>query len=191
VAKDDQEEAFEKLLSATLTRTLDFVKFAEAKNAALLAFSSAWILASVNLLAGQQKLPAGYANAFSLALPLFVIAGLVCIASFLPRMLDRFHKPADGAKNLLFFGHVSTFEIGTYKERLAERYLPPAGHYVTGGYLDDLSVQIAVNSRIAVRKFRLFNVAACCVLAAIACLLVPPLWWGITAFCTSISHLRP
>jgi hypothetical protein len=39
--RDDQEEAFDKLLSAHLARTQDFVKFAEAKNAALLTFSSA------------------------------------------------------------------------------------------------------------------------------------------------------
>jgi hypothetical protein len=35
MAKDDQQEAYEKLLSATLPRAVDFVKFAETKNAAL------------------------------------------------------------------------------------------------------------------------------------------------------------
>lgn len=191
MAKNDQEEAFEKLLSANLSRTLDFVKFAEAKNAALLAFSSAWILASVNLLTGQQRLPPGYTQAFSVALPLFVIGGLVCIVSFLPRMLDRFHKPADGAKSLLFFGDVASFKITDYKERLTERYMPAPEHSVTGSYLDDLCMQIAVNAQIAKRKFGLFNLAARCVLLAIAILVLPPLWWALTFLCGFVSQARP
>ncbi|WP_439360539.1 hypothetical protein [Bradyrhizobium sp. DASA03007] len=43
--KDDQEDAFEKTLSTQLNRNIDFLKFAETKNAALLTFSSAWIMA--------------------------------------------------------------------------------------------------------------------------------------------------
>ena len=64
--RDDQEEAFEKILSSQLTRTIDFVKFAETKNAALLTFSSAWIIGAINLLTGQATLPLGYNVAFSL-----------------------------------------------------------------------------------------------------------------------------
>ncbi|RXG95803.1 hypothetical protein [Bradyrhizobium zhanjiangense] len=37
--KDDQEDAFEKTLSTQLSRNIDFAKFAETKNAALLMFS--------------------------------------------------------------------------------------------------------------------------------------------------------
>jgi hypothetical protein len=52
--KDDQEEAFEKILSTQLGGTIDFVKFAETKNAALLTFSSAWIIGTINLLTGPN-----------------------------------------------------------------------------------------------------------------------------------------
>lgn len=170
--KNDQEEAFEKLLSADLARTLDFVKFAEAKNAALLAFASAWIVASINLLTGSNKLPSGYSTAFTAALPFFGLAGLICIISFLPRMLNSFYKPADGSKHLLFFGDVATLDIGAFKDRITERYMPKDGCSATAGYLEDLTVQIAVNSRIAKRKFALFNFAALCVLAAISILML-------------------
>jgi len=40
---------YEKLLTANLQRAVDFVKFAETKNAALLALSSAWVVAALNL----------------------------------------------------------------------------------------------------------------------------------------------
>lgn len=42
MVKNDQQEAFEKILTSNLMRAIDFVKFAEAKNAALLTFNSAW-----------------------------------------------------------------------------------------------------------------------------------------------------
>ncbi|MCP1835749.1 hypothetical protein ACVMIH_007645 [Bradyrhizobium sp. USDA 4503] len=62
--KDNQEKAFEKTLSTQLVRTIDFVKFAEIKNAALLTFSSAWIIGTINLLTSQASLPLGYNVAF-------------------------------------------------------------------------------------------------------------------------------
>jgi hypothetical protein len=180
MARNDQEEAFERLLAAQLARTLDFVKFAEAKNGAVLALSSGWILASVNLLSGEHKLPLGYDKAFWIVMSLFVLAGLLSIISFLPRMLREFIEGEDGTKNLLFFGDIAALPIGQFKERVSERYRPNADHAVTDRYLDDLCVQISVNAKIAARKFELFNAAGACVFLAIACLLVPLVW--------SLSH---
>jgi hypothetical protein len=39
----DPQDAYVQMLTANLQRVLDFLKFAEAKNAALLALVSAWI----------------------------------------------------------------------------------------------------------------------------------------------------
>jgi TM2 domain-containing membrane protein YozV len=177
MARNDQEEALEKLLAAQLTRTLDFVKFAETKNGALLALSSAWILALVNLLSGAHKLPAGYDRPFWIAIALFVLAGLLCIFSFMPRMLRSFINAKDGTKNLLFFGDIASMPIAQFKERVLERYKAEENHSVTDRYLDDLCVQISVNARIAARKFRLFNLAVISIFLAIICLLAPATWW--------------
>ncbi|RXH30996.1 hypothetical protein XH99_11085 [Bradyrhizobium nanningense] len=176
--KDDQEEAFEKILSTQLSRNIDFVKFAETKNAALLTFSSAWIIGSINLLTGQSILPLGYNVAFCVALPLFAVAGLICILSFTPQVLARFHQPTDDAKSLLYWEHIADIPVGRYHERVTERYKPGENHSVTERYLNDLCVQISVNARVATRKFTMFNIAAGCVFAAILVLASPPLWWG-------------
>ena len=53
--------------------------FAETKNAALLTFASAWILAMLNLLSSDRTLPPGFASAFLAALPLFALAAFVCV----------------------------------------------------------------------------------------------------------------
>jgi hypothetical protein len=74
MAKNDQEEAFERLLTTSLARVIDFVKFAEAKNAALLTFNSAWIVAGVTLLHGSASLAAhDWPTTFMIELPLSVI----------------------------------------------------------------------------------------------------------------------
>lgn len=175
--RDDQEEAFEKILSSQLSRNIDFVKFAETKNAALLTFSSAWIIGAVNLLTGQTVLPLGYNIAFGIVIPFFALAGLTCILSFVPQVLARFQKSEDDAKSLLYWGHIAEIPVNRYHDRVTERYKPPAGHSVTERYLDDLSVQISVNARIAARKFQMFNIAAGLVFAAFAVLALPPFWW--------------
>jgi|SRR5579871_2733125 len=177
MARNDQEDALEKMLAAQLARTLDFVKFAEAKNGAILVLSSGWILASVNLLSGEHKLAHSYDKALWISVPLFVLAGLLSIFSFLPRMLRNFIKPKDGTKNLLFFGDIAELPIAQFKERVFERYRPEADHSVTDRYLDDLCVQISVNAKIASRKFKLFNAAVACVVLAIISLLIPALWY--------------
>lgn len=119
--RDDQEEAFEKILSSQLTRTIDFVKFAETKNAALLTFSSAWIIGAINLLTGQATLPLGYNVAFSLSLPLFGVGGLVCILSFVPQVLARFYEPEGDAKSLLYWGHIAAIPVSQFHDRVIER----------------------------------------------------------------------
>jgi len=174
--KDDQQEAFERVLTTTLTRVVDFLKFAEAKNAALLTFASAWILASINLLNGAA-LASSWRIAFSTALPFFAFSGLVTLLSFLPRtLLARFHKDPEQKKALLYFGDAATFAPAAYKERAQERYRPPENHSATQNYLDDLAVQIAVNSQITRRKLRFFLTAASSVLVALCVLFLCAAW---------------
>lgn len=186
MAKNDQQEAYEKLLSATLVRAIDFVKFAEAKNAALLTFSSAWILSSVTLVFGNSPLQAGgLKTAFIIALPLFILSAVVSVISFFPRTaLSRFHKDPERQKALLYFGDAAEFSPASYRDRMHERYLPPDGCSATQNYLDDLAIQANVNSSIALRKFNFFKAGAFIVLIALLILSAP-------AFCNLIDYLTP
>ncbi|GJE43557.1 Pycsar system effector family protein [Methylobacterium soli] len=172
--KDDQQEAFERVLSATLARILDLLKFAEAKNAALLTFASAWILGSINLLMGSAKLTGDWRISFIVALPLFALAGLIAIVSFLPKMLlSVFHQDPEQSKALLYFGDAASFAPAAYRDRVRDRYYPPENESATRNYLDDLSIQIAVVSQITKRKLQFFNWGALIVLIALAALAIP------------------
>ncbi len=191
MAKDDQQEAYEKLLLASLSRVIDFVRFAETKNAALLTFSSAWILASVNLLFGTSRLTSDeWVNAFSIALPCFIVAGVFAIASFLPRLsLAGFHRDPDRSRSLLYFGDAAEYDAERYKKALNERYFPEKGFSATQNYLDDLSIQINVNSLIAVRKFNFFKFGAIICLVALVVLLIPSLIYFGKCTITQLQNL--
>lgn len=152
---------------------IDFVKFAEAKNASLITFCSIWIGSILTILRFNQALPLGYEFYLPIVLPLFMIATIIALSAFFPRLLHHFHKSGDGPKNLLFFGDIATFAPAAYAARLRERYLPPQDEAYARSYLDDLEIQIAVHGAIAARKFRRFNCAALVVMAAFAILAIP------------------
>ena len=174
---NDQQEAFEKLLGSNLARVFDLVRFAETKNAALLTFASAWILAMLNLLSSDRTLPPGFAPAFLAALPLFALAAFVCVISFLPKIdISRRDPAAARHKNLLFFLDIATLPLPAYEAAARARYWPEPGNAASQAYLSDLAREVAVNSRIVARKFRLFNLGARIVCCALAILLAPAIW---------------
>ena len=173
MAKNDQQESYEKILSAHHGRMIDFLKFAETKNAALLTFTSVWIGSIIGFLRAPTPLPLDYDKAFLIALPFLCIAALIALRSFLPRLLHHHHKDDDGAKNLLYFGDIAQMEPRLYGNRVRERYYPPEGASFTDRYLEDLTIQISIQAHIASRKFKAFNRAAWLVLSAFAILTVP------------------
>lgn len=178
MAKNDQQEAYEKLMSANHGRMVDFVKFAEAKNAALLTFCSVWIGAIINLLKSPEGLPFGYRHAFMAALPLLAIAAVICLKSLLPRLLEQVYKRDDEYRNLLYFGDIAKGGVKEYPDMAAEIYMPEEGQSATPTYLHDLGVQIAIQSSIAHRKFRMFHWAGSLVLLAFVCMALPPIIVG-------------
>ena len=182
MSANDQREAFEKLLGSNLARVFDLVRFAETKNAALLTFASAWILAMLNLLSSDRILPSGFEPALLAALPLFALAAFACVVSFLPKIdISRrdpaVRRSADGPhKNLLFFLDIASLPLPDYEAAARARYWPAPGSTASEAYLSDLAREVAVNARIVARKFRLFNLGARIVCCAIAILLAPTIW---------------
>lgn len=176
MAKDDQQESYEKILSAHHGRMIDLVKFAETKNAALLTFCSVWIGAIIGLLRAPTALPMGYDRVFLYILPLLAVAALLSLKSFLPRFLHHHHKPESDARNLLYFGDIARMKPEQYGQRVRERYYPPENTSYTERYFDDLTIQISVQSQIADRKFKAFTRAAWFVLVAFALQSLPILY---------------
>lgn len=169
------DEAYDKTLTALLGRVLDMLRFAEAKNAALLAFSSAWIVGIVNLISTDKPLAPGYHQVCLAALPLFILAGTIAIASLLPKLSTSiFTGDPEGAhQNLLYFGDIAGITVDGFKMDIRAAYFPEEDNKPTPSYLDDLASQISINSKIARRKYRMFNLGAACALIALVLFAVP------------------
>ena len=170
----NRDEAYDKLLTALLGRVLDMLRFAEAKNAALLAFASAWIVGIVNLLSSGKPLPPGYQGVCFVALPMFVVAATIAIASLLPKLQTSTFTgdPKGQVQNLLFFGDIAELTVEGFRNDVRAPYHQTTDE-PTDAYLSDLEAQVAINSKIARRKHRMFNVGATAALIAVALFSVP------------------
>ncbi|MCD7111661.1 DUF5706 domain-containing protein [Rhizobium sp. DKSPLA3] len=178
MAKNEQQEAYEKLMSANHGRMIDFVRFAETKNAALLTFSSVWMGAIINLLKSPDDLPFGYKYALEAALPLLALAAVLCLKSLLPLFLNQVYKRDDDVVNLLYFGDIVKGGVKDYADMTQKEYMPSEGDSVTPTYLRDLAVQTAIQASIAHRKFRMFHWAGSLVLVAFVFIALPPIVAG-------------
>lgn len=158
---EDEANALEPMMIASLARVIDFVKFGEAKNAALLTFTSAWILASINVAAGElSDTYAAAPVALAVGMSLLVVGAFLALLSFLPRtdlqkLKGNWH--ANPRTNYLYFGHLSTLKSDDLHSKLAQLYLSPGRTSLNEQYLDDLGCQIIVNAKIAATKFTLFT----------------------------------
>ena len=174
----NQEEQLEKLTATTLLRVIDFLRFSEAKNGALVTFASAWILGLIALITSDRTLPEGFKSAVIFSIPLFFVAAFCGLYSFKPKTtlsaFTRLHSVRHDP-NLLFFGDISSMEIDDYGRALRERYLPKNGGTVSEDYFANMCIQISVNSKIVMRKLRLFTGGLLCTAGALLILAIPVL----------------
>ena len=169
-------EAYEKILTANFQRTIDFLKYAEAKNGALLALASAWVVSIVNLLGGDKTVPTWMNISIRLTLVLALSAGICAMLSFMPKLnLIRFlggKRAGPHSKNLLYYGDIASLPIKTLGQELHDRYMPGARGFKPE-YIQDLVVQLSVNSEITLRKMLFFRWGITLILLAGLILLIP------------------
>jgi len=179
---NETNKTADTILVASLARAIDFVKFAEAKNAALLAFASAWSL-GVTTVINSPNPPKDMIAAMGVARGLFLLSILITVWSFIPKVRPEDFDRRVLPKNLLFFGHVAKIEIKDLKAAVLSRYVKDG--VLTDDYLDDLSAQVGINSRIASKKYWLFGIASALVLLGLLSLAVPAVWSGVSGLMTT------
>ena len=143
----------EQFFDRQLERTNYWLSFAEAKNAALLAFNIAVIVFVADF---QKDLPV----MSTLVMFVFIISSLVCLRSFLPN--DTSHpepsSKSPSTDNLLFWKDIAYIEDDKkYLARVIEQYYPDATvNDSVRKMLLAFSSEIVINSRIAMTKYNLF-----------------------------------
>lgn len=151
---------------AVLGQVNDWLKYAEVKNGALLTINGALILGVHQMLDWHDQRP-GLLDAFTwMATAFFATSMLVGLASFYARTktfgFDIEQATGDGATNALYYGHLADMTRSEVLTRLIDGYDPATPNR----HLDDLADQIIINSKIARRKFALFNCALMLTIAA-------------------------
>jgi hypothetical protein len=159
----------------------EWLKFAEAKNAVLLAFSGTAMTATLAVLATVQNLPNSLRVGLLGATALLCVCAFLCAWSFLPktnlekilwsrRVSFQAMKPQVD-DNLYYFGHLRKYNSVTLLDSVNQGYLNGAASLPYGKEAQDLADQIVANSSIAFRKYQFFTYGAYCL--AISILIVP------------------
>jgi len=178
------DEVSTKLL-AIFQNVNEWLKFAEAKNGVLLAFSGAAITATITLLATAQNIPNSLNFGLLLTTIFLCICALICSLSFLPKtnledllwLRDRQNKKShsqDPIKdNFWYFGHLQKYKPDELLEGLNKPYfnskLDIAKLADKKEYKEykDIAAQITINAEIAFLKFEVFKYAIKVLIASI------------------------
>lgn len=158
----------EERLRYILATVNEWLKFAEAKNGALLVADIAVLVGIFSL----QSEPAGHRVLVQLSIPLLIASGTSSLVSYIPQMRALSYPSKKGAQkrsNLLFYGHIAEHDPQSYIETLyAESGGAPSNVTpIEVGYAE----QIITNSRIAVKKYRCFRVGLWLTILALLLLL--------------------
>jgi hypothetical protein len=186
-------EITEKLLSI-LQIVNDWLKFAEAKNAVLLAFCGAAITAIVTYLSAIETMPDFLRVSLLISTFLLGISSLICSLSFLPktdiehftwlrRRPNRNSQSLKATDNFYFFNNLRKYDSDSLLEAMNKFYFE---NKIPTPYKKedlDLASQITINSEIASTKFAFFRIASWLLILAI--LAVP-----IVGFLSLIIHRK-
>ena len=150
----------DELLEKNFSNVNSWLNFAEAKNAANIAFVVACIAAIFSL---EDKNVLLYIICI-----LLIISGICSLVSFLPRLGNKvvktisiiFKNKKRKAKedNLIFFENIKEYKGDTYIKQVCKIYFGE-NKFNSTKYQLDLSDEIVYNSDIASRKYKFFKLA--------------------------------
>jgi hypothetical protein len=153
----------EERLGDLLTRVIDWLKFAEAKNTAAVGLASTALGVIVTFLIAGPPVPDLAGAGLAAGAVALMLSLMLSVASFLPstnlekHLLGEREKPTP-RDNLLFYGHLARYEPRALVTAIGEMYFdqpeeaPPPSKFAI-----DLAGQIVTNARITVRKLDLFR----------------------------------
>ncbi len=158
----------EERLQIILSNVNEWLKFAEAKNAVLVAANAATIFGAAQIILGERALDV-YMYWYLYLFMLFIASGAIfALCSFLPQVRLPW-LTATGATyehdNLIFYGDIAKYNPKDYVVAL---YNADGQAHVQPSTIDlDYAEQIVVNSRITLRKYEFFRYALWLTLSAV------------------------
>jgi hypothetical protein len=153
----------QRQLSELLSRVIDWLKFAEAKNTGSVGLASTGLGVIVTFLVAGPPIPTVAGVGLAIGAVALMLSLMLTVASFLPSTDLEKHLVGERQRpttrdNLLYYGHLARYEPKALVEAIAEMYFEQEGQTYTPSKLDvDLAAQIVTNARITVRKLAFFR----------------------------------
>jgi hypothetical protein len=150
-------------LADILKQVNDWLKFAEGKNAGIVALASAGALSVTGALAARTDESWEIRAGIAVSGVIVAFSLLLGLASFMPRtdqakLFIRRAVPPSLDDNLLFYGHLARYAPKDLAEAVAHRYCQNHDKHIEQLHVD-LAAQITINSRITLEKLRFFSYA--------------------------------
>lgn len=145
----------------------DWLKFAEAKSATLIACNGALIF-GISRIISSFDLKGGYLLYLLLVSVLCILSIAICFLSIIPSLSMPWDKKPSGISdkdNLMYFSDIAKYTPLAYLNALKDKL--ELDDSVFTGYQRDLSNQIIINSVIADKKYRAFQKSIWLTLAAV------------------------
>jgi len=145
----------------------DWLKFAEAKSATLIA-ANAGLIFGIGRLISVFEIKGILLGYLLLTIVLCSLSLAICLISFIPDLNMPWENKPTGTNesdNLIFFGHIAKYTPSAYLEKLASSL--SLSNMEFNGYHKNLSNQIIINSVIANKKYNYFKKSIWLTLAAL------------------------
>lgn len=149
----------EERLRYLLSLNSNWVKFAEAKNAGLLAAASGVVFMLIDHYPAKT-FPDAVRAFFWVGGVSLTISAVICLISFIPHltfpMIGRTEEP-QSRDNLMFFADIAKYSASEYLDAL---YRAEGSSPVASKIQSDLAAQVIANACISLKKFRYYTLAA-------------------------------
>jgi len=158
----------QKKLELSLSLTIGWLNFAENKNAMLIAANGAAIFAILTLLGSSSTSNLMYVIYIYQSLLFLFLSAVFCLISFVPQVdipwLNSMHPPKD-EDNLLAYADIANYDSKLYLEAMYKQEAVDLKEI--DSFEEDLAELVISYSRIAMRKYSLFNLGVWCMISAI------------------------
>lgn len=153
----------------------DWLKYAEAKNTGILAFSATAVAAIFGFLGSSfQMLPVWRIGLFTGA-GFLTCSSLLAVWSFIPKTEINYkcYGTPVNSDNLYFYGHLCKYQPQMLVEALSRLYYNDEADLVTRSNID-IAAQIITNSGIAMNKYNIFKKATWLVFIGLLSIIILP-----------------
>ena len=150
----------EEKLKFIFNNVNDLLKFAEAKNGVIIAFNGAVIFQLFEIIKDINSSNI-YFICLIVLIGFWILSFIIALISFFPiinnTLFSRKNKRKANKDNLIFYGDIAKYKEEEYLQALSSSF--KAEDYSCTNFEKNCANQIIINSRIALNKFKCFQIS--------------------------------